>query len=92
MTKSEQLRQRIKDELGLDPIGEFKTLRSGYYQKSTGAMSWITIVEDEEQQVGSAFTVTELLRAKKIAILDPGAFCEIQPVDGAGRTDYTVLQ
>jgi hypothetical protein len=92
MTKWQRLRKRIKDELGITANGTFKRLYPGFWQRSAGAMSWITRSDDDDSvQVGSAFTVTQLLKANKIGLEVTGAFCAIQPVKENGSTDYSVM-
>jgi hypothetical protein len=92
MTKWQKLRKRIKDELSITANGTFKRLYSGFWQRSAGAMTWITRSDDDDSvQVGSAFTVTQLLKANKIGLCETGAFCEIEPQNENGSTDYSVM-
>lgn len=91
MTKWQRLRKRIKDELGIVANGTFKRLYPGFWQRSAGAMTWITRSDDDKSvQVGSVFTVTQLLKAKKLGLCETGAFCEIEPINEDGSTDYSV--
>lgn len=87
MKPSEKLIERLKKQLAMDLPGgtTIKTLHTGRHQKASGAWSWMLWNQDHTANwvtsYGSCYTVTELLRSKKLAILrDTHSFTyEIMP-------------
>ena len=67
LRKSERLMDRIALELELDmPVGsKFKRLYPGHWQRSAGAWLWM-IVRPGRGDIGSIYTVTELLKEKTL--------------------------
>ena len=84
MKKSERLMKRLEDELHLDiPVGSrFRRLYPGHAQRANGAWSWC-IERHPQYDIGSNFSVTELLKCKTLVAYEDhrtvGASPEIMP-------------
>lgn len=75
MRKFEKLRIKVKQLLDLE-LHNFKRTRIGYSGKESGAFTWIA---DCNQQCGSTFTVTELLKSDRLDLKSDGYNLEIIP-------------
>lgn len=72
MKPSQKLIQRLKTELGIDIPDDvvIKTLRTGRHQKAAGAWSWCLWSTEHTNvtNIGSTYTVADLIKAPKIVI------------------------
>ena len=69
-TKAQRLIEKIEAECGVFVKAPLQRVRAGHWQRSAGAWSWHsrTLPErgDNGEEVGSQFSVTELLKSKKL--------------------------
>lgn len=70
MATFEKLKERIKKDLGIDAVN-FKRLRPGYWQRTSGAWSWVA--QSGAMDIGSQFSATEILKSKTISIYKDGS-------------------
>lgn len=65
----EKLRLKLNKELNLNIPEDavFKRVRASKEQVSAGAWSWSCTFTDNYRQIGSQFTATEIIKAKKIS-------------------------
>ena len=65
-----RLRAELGDELGslLPPEAKIVRTYAGHWMLSAGAFRWLVEYPGSTQTVGSEYTVTELLKHKRIAV------------------------
>lgn len=70
MSTFEKLRLRLNKELGLDIPDDaiFKRTYAGHWQLSAGIWKWCCHYPGNSYDIGSCFTVREILNAKKISM------------------------
>jgi hypothetical protein len=62
----DKLATRIGKEFGLKLV-DFKRLYPGYWQRSSGAWVWCAHFENSILEVGSIYSATEIIKAKRIS-------------------------
>lgn len=69
MTPSQQLIKRLRDcGLSLPEDTELRRIYAGWAMKARGCWSWFAWSPTKDVNVGSHYTVTSLLRDKKLSI------------------------
>lgn len=70
MKTFEKLRIKLNKILNLNIPSHavFKRTRAGHWQLSAGAWKWYCQYPENPYDIGSSYTVVELLKAKKISI------------------------
>ena len=76
MRQFEKLRLKLNEELGLDIPDDaiFKRTYAGHWQLSAGIWKWCCYYPSNPDDIGSCFTVKEILNAKKISMADREIF------------------
>lgn len=78
MTKVEKLSVLIKEKFDIDVNpNSFQRVYSGYLQRSQGAFSWFMKRNDSNTDIGSCYSVTEILKNKNKLSLYNGEYWEI---------------
>jgi hypothetical protein len=78
MKSFEKLRLKLNKELGLNIPDDatFKRTYAGHGQLSAGAWKWCCYYPSNPSDIGSCFTVKEVLNAKKLSMMDGEIFVE----------------
>jgi hypothetical protein len=72
MNTSDKLFLKLQ-EMGLKPIDKPKRCRPGFWQRSSGAYSWVCRAEDGVD-IGSMYSMGDCLRSKNIEVSDAMEF------------------
>jgi len=71
MTKIEKFAKLAKEKFDIElDINSFHRTYAGYWQREEGAWSWYMHKKASLTNVGSTFSITELLKNKKTITLD----------------------
>ena len=62
---------KVKFDIDLD-VNSFKRTYAGYWQRSSGAWSWYMFIQGGTFEVGSSYSITELLKNKNNVYLENG--------------------
>lgn len=95
MTPVERLMKRLRTipDVRLPETAEFHRIYAGTRQREAGAWSW-EIVDNHVTVLASYASVTELLRAKRLAVVDPANswahYPEVYDADDVFIHDSTV--
>jgi len=80
MTVFEKLQKKIKQDTGLS-LDKFKRTYAGVHMKASGAHTWVAYFKNERMTIGSVYSATELLKAKKLCVIWGDPFPDIMPED-----------
>ncbi len=67
MKTSEKIVKLVFEKFQIECYDPY-SLHTGYWQKSQGAWSWAAFIKDSPRQIGSQWTMKQVLDAKKLSL------------------------